>query len=244
MFSLRNAISNLRDAAAIFLPVKCLCCGESGGMIVCEECERKTITVSPPYCGLCGRPLPPGVRFADDCSECRSGTPLDSCRSPFVYAPPVDELVKQFKFNGNYAAGDYLLKAALERAQTDRELFALFPECDAIVPVPLHPIRRIRRGFNQSEHIARGFSRLWGIPISKTLARRRNTPPQSKLSKQERMRNVSGAFALRKSSDARGKKVILVDDVMTTGSTMKECARILKEGGAAEVHGLTLARRV
>ena len=114
---------------------------------------------------------------------------------------------------------------------------------DAIVPAPLHWGRRWERGFNQADLLAREVSRRSGIPLDRRLLRTRSTPPQAGLSAAERRRNVRGAFrAAREKASIRGKKLIVVDDVMTTGATLEACARALKRAGAAEVAVLTLAR--
>jgi ComF family protein len=112
-----------------------------------------------------------------------------------------------------------------------------------LVPVPLHPRRRLERGFNQSELLARELARRTGIEVAdKALVRRMDTPPQAGLSAAKRRRNVSGAFAVRQRTRIQGRVAVLVDDVWTTGATARACARILKEAGAAEVRLLSVAR--
>jgi ComF family protein len=113
---------------------------------------------------------------------------------------------------------------------------------DAIVPAPLHWRRRWDRGFNQADLLAREVSRRTGIPIDRRLLRTRSTPPQAGLSAAERRRNVQGAFAAAGKSAIRGKRLIIIDDVMTTGATLEACARVLKRAGASQVAVLTLAR--
>jgi len=118
-----------------------------------------------------------------------------------------------------------------------------FSAFDAIVPAPLHWGRRWDRGFNQAELLAREVSRRTRIPVDRRLLRTRSTPPQAGLSAAERRRNVQGAFqAAGDKAAIRGKKLIVVDDVMTTGATLEACARALKRAGAAQVAVLTLAR--
>jgi len=113
---------------------------------------------------------------------------------------------------------------------------------DVIVPVPLHPARRRERGFNQAELLARSLSRLTGLPVMLVLERVRYTTTQTAFDRTERMENLRNAFRLRPARNVRGSRVLLVDDVLTTGSTLSECARVLKESGASSVHAATAAR--
>jgi ComF family protein len=198
-----------------------------------------------PYCKRCGRPLPPGVHETADCRECRDAKlPFDICRSVFYYSPPVDELIKKFKFKHNFAAGRWLLDGACVRATMQPDYFPGFGAADGVAPVPLHPIRTLQRGFNQSEYFAATLGAQWRVAQMPCLVRRRYTRPQSRLPLKEREKNVRGAFAVKKNAPVAGKKLILVDDVMTSGATVYECARVLKEAGAAEVYIFTIARRI
>ena len=105
-------------AVALFMPFRCPGCGVTGESFICRECEKKTMAIVEPYCKRCGRPLPPGVHETSDCRECRDvGLPFDICRSVFYYSPPVDELIKKFKFKRNYTAARWLLDGACIRAQ-------------------------------------------------------------------------------------------------------------------------------
>ena len=123
------------------------------------------------------------------------------------------------------------------------EAAAAFSDFDAIVPAPLYWSRRWDRGFNQADLLAREVSRRTGIRVDRSLLRTRSTPPQAGLSAAERRRNVRGAFrAAGGGAGIRGKRLIVVDDVMTTGATLEACARALKRAGAGEVAVLTLAR--
>ncbi len=244
MIALRNTTRLLTRIVSLFIPYKCPGCGTAGEHFICPECDKKIKRIAEPYCKRCGRPLPPGVRETADCRECREAKmKFDVCRSVFQYQPPVDELVRKFKFSRNFAAGRRLMDGACEIALSDPEYFAGFDASAGIVPVPLHPFRYIRRGFNQSEYFSEGFSRMWSVEIMPCLIRRRHTRPQSLLPLKERAKNVRGAFSVRKNTALSGKRIILVDDVMTTGATIRECSRILKEAGAGEVYVLTIARR-
>ncbi len=121
----------------------------------------------------------------------------------------------------------------------------LISDIDLVMPVPLHRKRLIQRGFNQALLLSHGVGSAFGIPLSvDNLVRSRYTMPQVELSGEERIKNVAGAFAIRRPEEVEGKSVLIVDDVFTSGATMNECAATLKEGGAARVTALTLARAV
>ena len=113
---------------------------------------------------------------------------------------------------------------------------------DLVVPVPLHPARLRERGFNQAELLAKILAQKINIPLGCALERIRYTTTQTALDRSERMENSHNAFRLRKNTDVRGLRVLLIDDVLTTGSTLSECARVLKRAGANSVHAATAAR--
>ena len=116
-------------------------------------------------------------------------------------------------------------------------------QTDWLIPVPLHPTRKRERGFNQSGEMARHLSHIVGVPVAQHwLLRTRPTKVQAGLTRRERRQNVSGAFALSEQADVHGKAVLVIDDVFTTGATLNECARILRQSGAARVAVLTVAR--
>lgn len=113
---------------------------------------------------------------------------------------------------------------------------------DMVVPVPIHPRRHAERGFHQAEVLARVVAEALSAPMEAALQRARYTKPQARLTKQTRLQNVEGAFVLTKETSVRGKKILLVDDVYTTGSTMQACARVLRANGCTHAFGVTLAR--
>jgi ComF family protein len=152
--------------------------------------------------------------------------------APLLYEAPVDGLLARFKFHAGLASGEVL--ARLIVAIVD------MPAADLVVPVPLHRGRLGQRGYNQALELARPLARAWQLPLSlQALHRVRATAAQSELTAPERRRNVRGAFAAR---DVAGRRVLLVDDVITTGSTVREAARTLLAAGASEVRVLAAAR--
>lgn len=177
------------------------------------------------------------------CLGCRSAPrPWGRLVAYGPYEGRLRELILAYKFENRLDLGRQLQEFAL--AAFERGL-AQFPElsaCDALVPVPLHPKRLRWRGFNQSRELARLLSARRGLPmVQQGLVRVRRTTPQMELKREARAENIRGAFQARKEFVA-GRSVLLVDDIMTTGSTLEECARALVAAGAARVDVLVLAR--
>lgn len=162
---------------------------------------------------------------------------LDAAHSVLAYEGRVLDWVHQFKYQRKFYVGKNLSALLAGHAAAD-------DAWNAIVPVPLHWRRRIRRGFNPAHFLAEPLSRRHRIPLWHALKKRRATKPQTSLSQKERLTNVQGVFALAGGFDTRikGKRLLLIDDVLTTGSTVNACAKILKQAGAEQVVVLTLAR--
>lgn len=191
-------------------------------------------------CARCGLPFEIAVDPGQVCGACIANPPAwDRARAALIYGDVSRELVLALKRQGRR---DGLTVMAGWMATTGAELLG---EADVLVPVPLHYIRLVRRGFNQSVWLAAALSRLSGTPMCvDALRRARATPVQGRLSASARRRNVEGAFRARKSrlGQIRGRRVVLVDDVLTTGATAEACAKTLKRAGAACVDVLTLTR--
>lgn len=197
--------------------------------------------VSGPRCPTCARLLPdPHLLEIDPrfrCGACRIDSPvLDFVQPLFLFQGPLREAVHLFKYSGYWKLGRGLIRSRLS------DLLPSLEDVDRILPVSLHPSRLRRRGFNQAVVLAREVAEGSGTPMDlECLVRRKGGRPQVGLRPKERRRNIRGCFAVTSSKNVRGRKVLLVDDILTTGATAKECARVLKKAGAKEVRLLTLA---
>lgn len=211
--------------------------GEPGQL--CWDCRAGLPVVALPYCRRCGDPAP-GLEAGDcDCADCAARPPAyDWARSAMKYDGLAKRAVVDFKYHAALwmegEMADWLV-ALWGTCPEDRR------EATAVVPVPMHWARRRLREYNQAALLARALAKRTGIPYrGRWLARRRATPTQTRLTARERAKNVAGAFAARRRLD--GERVVLVDDVMTTGATLDACAKVLKGAGAAWVGALTVAR--
>jgi ComF family protein len=222
----------------ILLPPRCVLCGQSSGPVcICAAC-RLDLPWHGPHCLRCGLPL--GSAKDKICGACmQKAPPFTRTVCPLQYEFPVNRLVQAFKFKRQLAAGR-VLSHLLSEHITLQDL----PLPDTLIPVPLHNLRMLKRGFNQAYEMAAYAGRVLGIPIrADALRRRRNTLAQSGLSRKQRRQNLQGAFYWHGRSKP-GRHVVLIDDVMTTGTTLTECARVLKKAGAKRVDVWVAARAV
>jgi len=220
------------------LPPRCvLCGGPSGAVCICAGCKKDLPRIGP-HCRRCGLPL--GSARDDACGACiRKPPPFTRTVCPLRYEFPADRLVQAFKFRRQLAAGRVLSHLLCEEVI---QIGAKLP--DMLIPVPLHRWRMFKRGFNQAGEMAVYAGRLFQVQVQAgALRRRRNTPAQSGLSRKERRRNLHGAFDWH-GGVKPGRHVALIDDVMTTGATLAECAGVLKRAGVRRVDVWVAARAV
>jgi len=180
---------------------------------------------------------------------CRTKYGINEVKSIFAYEGIVKKIIKQIKYRYVYEACDEFLRSISLKNRADVSFFGELTGTCELVPVPLHPARAKERGFNQSLFIVRFFSRLLHFPVSDMVVSRvKNTKPQVECrTREERVKNVKGAFSLSLSKNTeavKGKNYIIVDDVWTTGSTLKEIGTLLKHAGAAKIFALTIAHGV
>ncbi len=229
----------------LLYPLRCPTCrrllpaeGEPG---LCGDCRDRIRFLQPPFCPQCGKTFAPAATATGAvCPDCWKDRPhFSCCLSACRYEGLIRECIHLFKYRGKTALAKPLAELI---ASCAREHLALTGR-EFVVPVPLHPARQREREFNQAELLALHLARDFGLRFAgDNLIRRRNTVAQSTIGPRERHANVEGAFRLRRPEVFRGAVVILVDDVFTTGATVSECARLLREAGATMVIVLTLAR--
>ncbi len=228
----------------LLFPPQCLNCDErvpTHGTL-CLACWQKITFISDPMCDCCGLPFDYDIGGQALCAECiKTQRPYSRARTAFRYDENSSKLITRFKYSDQTQLakiyGAWLTKAGKE----------LLPGTDAIIPVPLHYFRFLTRRFNQSALLAQSISKATGIKtLPDAIKRKRYTTPQTGLSKAQRKNNVKGAFAVNKRClpSIKGKNILLVDDVMTTGSTIEQCTKTLLKAGATRVNVLTLARTI
>lgn len=226
----------------LLLPPRCLSCGVTVATsgTLCAACWRAITFLGEPRCACCGYPFAFDIGAQGLCGACAARTPpFDRARAAMRYDESSRSLILALKH------GDRLHMAPT-LAQWMRQAGAEFlSEAELLVPVPLHWTRLFARRYNQAAVLALAIAKAGGPSVSADcLIRRRRTPPQGRKNAEARRRNVAGAFALRRPAAIAGKRVVVIDDVLTTGATVEECARVLKRGGAARVEVLALARVV
>lgn len=205
----------------------------------CRRCAQRVVRIAPPFCLVCGAPVEAG-EASRVCAACEKMRPAyDRLRGVVVYDPAVAAAIKSFKYQR-----DVTLARALARVLHGVSGSGLrWNDYDAIIPVPLHPVRLRERRFNQALLLLRELPDSRSLPIRPDLLQRvRHTTPQAELSAKERRENVKGAFAVTPETSLTDLRVLLVDDVASTGSTLHECAKVCKQAGAAAVDAAVVAR--
>jgi ComF family protein len=228
----------------LVFPSACRLCAaildETGERIVCRDCLGRLVPRQGPVCPVCGRFLE-SAGEEHPCGRCLGARPAFSFhRSCGAYAGTLKDVVLLFKYRKCAPLSRPLARFAETALASEPRLWE---GADFLVPVPLHRARRRDRGFNQSRLLARDLAKGRGMKVlGGVLVKVRNVPPQAGLRAAERERNVVGAYAVRRPDRIRGRTLILVDDVTTTGATLRECARVLIRAGAKEVRAITLAQ--
>ena len=223
---------------AFLFPPACPCCNETTGnnsQPLCGKCFLQLKFIKSPYCSCCGRVFPGGENHL--CGVClKSSWAFDKARCLFIYEKNIAKLIHDLKYSGK-TTGISSFRWLSEQSVILDDL----TRPDFILPVPLHSKRLRKRGFNQALLLAKSL-----FPKEKEkiryniLLRKKDTPAQAGLSGIERRKNLKNAFTVKKSSELSGKKVLILDDVFTTGSTLNECAKVLKAAGCTNVEVLAI----
>jgi len=231
----------VRYITNIFLPKVCLSCRQDLDYMstepLCLDCLSGLEYLQKPYCERCGMPLEFSRGYCYDCEGVQHA--LDCARSALIYNDTLKPLVHALKYGSRDDLATFL-------AREMGKAYDYFPEIkdnDFVIPVPLHKKRLHTRGYNQAELLARELAKLKGLKILKgAVERNRSTPTQTTLNREQRLKNVHGAFKVVKPELVKGKKILLIDDVATTLATLDELAATLKEAGATAITAYTLAR--
>jgi ComF family protein len=228
--------------STLLYPPHCANCQADtpAGAHLCAACAAAAPRVTEPFCQQCSQPYPGAIEGTFVCSNCAGRSFHFLCAvSRYRGQGVVREFIHRFKYNRHFYLRHQLAEWMGE-ALDDPRLHT--PPIDFLVPVPLHHTRLREREFNQAEVLARLVGRRAGLPVKACLRRRRYTTTQTRLDRQQRMENLHGAFCVRHTPTVTDRHLLLIDDVLTTGSTVEECSRILLEAGAASVRVLTAAR--
>ncbi|WP_162594043.1 ComF family protein [Variovorax sp. PBL-E5] len=217
------------------LPSQCAVCRAWPSQPVCDACVARFAPPTP-RCATCALPVPAGVAQCGDCVL--HPPPLDACLAACAYVWPWPGCLAQFKFRGD--AGQAAPLATLLRSAPWVE--PALEQADLVLPMPLAPARLRQRGFNQAHELARRLAPRKAD--ARLLLRIRETTAQSGLTRAERLRNLSGAFALEplRAQAVQGRRIVLVDDVMTSGASLFAAAQVLRTGGAQNITAVVLAR--
>ena len=235
----------LNHLVNIVYPKTCLVCHnplENNGIgnLLCFNCWQGVKRNRPPLCTVCGRQIREAQISKSVCPDCQKQSfSFDRAFSPCVYEGVMRELIHKFKYQNKDYLSSLLAKLLIEFIYQYRITLGLF---DLVMPIPLHRIRLKEREFNQAELIARHVAEEFSLVLSSTnLWRKHNRQPQMELNIGQRWENIKGCFALRNLSEVKGKNILLVDDVLTTGATCSEAASVLKAARTSSVFVLTLA---
>ncbi|MBU0700404.1 ComF family protein [bacterium] len=240
----------------LIFPAECSLCPNPLETIkehyICSDCIKKITPLDLPWCDKCGKPLSPSFNQIQQplCRQCRTMKKyFTSARAVGAYEGVLKKAIWLFKYEGKTGLQDTLGHLMADRIShlgwADKvESSSLSREgIDIIIPVPLHKTRLKARGYNQSDILAVFMGKKLGIPVSRNnLKRIKATVTQASLKRSQRIKNIHNAFCIKQPDKFSGKRILLIDDVFTTGATSNECSRILKQAGSSDIFVLTLAR--
>jgi competence protein ComFC len=236
----------LRHAGDAFLsllyPPHCVSCAATleTGQYLCETCMGAARRIRAPFCETCSQPFDGAIDGPFSCANCgQRHFHFESAVTCYKSRGIVRELIHRFKYQHEFHLRHSLADWLAETLEDSRIASRPF---DFFVPVPLHAARLREREFNQAQVLAMLLTKRTGTPVLDCLKRIRYTTTQTRFDRAERMENLLNAFQMRNTTNVQGRHLVLVDDVLTTGSTVDECARVLKKAGAASVRAVAVAR--
>ncbi|HEX3797230.1 MAG TPA: ComF family protein [Verrucomicrobiae bacterium] len=242
-----SALKPLRDAAlGLLYPETCQICNHERAKpaegFVCPPCWKKIHFIRPPFCDRCGLPFQGAITTKFECANCREmDLHFSYARSAVVANAFLLEIIHRYKYQRALWFEPFLADLLIREAAP---VLAKNPY-DLIIPVPLHPAKQREREFNQAGRLATRLSRATQIPLNAKLLRRvKPTQTQTHFTRSERAKNMQDAFALRVGEPVNGRRIVILDDVFTTGATTSACAKVLLSAGAAEVSVWTVARGI
>ena len=234
---------------SLFLPAECKICSKplksSNRSFICEECWNKVEWLEPPYCSRCSKPFSPSetspINSFSICAECKKNSLyFKKVFVPTLYVGVMKKIIHIFKYERKRGVIRGIKK--IMEIYFSQNHFP-FSRLHLVVPIPLYRKKLKERGFNQAELLARIIAEYFNIKLSKNnLKKIKPTKSQTKLSASERIKNMKGAFIVKSKEEFCGKNILLVDDIYTTGATVKEAAKILKRVNTKEIYAFTLAR--
>lgn len=233
----------LKSVTALFFPDGCVVCGKAtDDAAMCAGCREKIGYIREPICPRCGRPFASGKGVSHICLDCVNGeNKFIMSRAVFEYNEAIAKLIQRFKFGDRVSLVSFF-------ADELEKLYGIQYRgagVDALVPVPLSRQRLRRRSYNQSLLLANALAERLSLPVyPHVLEKVIETPPQSKLSAEMRRENVKHAYNVSDGKPLKGKKVLLIDDVVTTGSTINACTRAFRRAGIKQVYVMAVAMRV
>jgi len=223
----------------IIYPRRCPICEDilvSKDLLVCPDCRKKIVYAKEPRCKSCGKEI--SLAEKEYCYDCEKANHFfDRGLSVFKHSKEIKNSIYRFKYSNKREYADFYCNEVVAKIGKSIRSWG----ADAIIPVPLHKSRKIKRGFNQAEILAEGIGNLLGMEVDKTLlVREKKTVPQKELSSLERKKNLENAFKINRDI-VQYKQIILVDDIYTTGNTIDSCSKVLKEKGVEKIFFVTLS---
>lgn len=229
-------IKRIKKALELLYPTTCIFCGEICKKGICESCREKIVYIQEPLCKKCGKPIQSQEKeYCFDCQKRR--VHYEQGRSLWLHEKPVSSSIYNFKYKNKRVYGEVYGRELAEQFGTLIRMWKI----DVLIPVPIHRKRMRKRGYNQAEIIARELGNRMNIPVdTSVIIRERETMPQKELGQKNRRKNLKKAFRLT-GKRMRGKNILLIDDIYTTGSTIEAMAELLKKTKCEKIYFLTIS---